>query len=116
MTPVRSFFLKVPYLKKCGFNTQQQPTLLSFQQKMPYPSRKPEPYVQAICKQCSNPLEFLPAVGTKNAKVEVQCWSCQTVATFEIDATGTKIKTTRSASKWSRKKGTGKNHKPNSLH
>lgn len=76
-----------------------------------YPSRKPEPYIQAICKQCSSPLEFLPASGTKNEKVEVQCWSCQTVSNFEVDATGTKVKTTRSTSKWSRKKGSGKSKK-----
>ncbi|KAI7888937.1 X-domain of DnaJ-containing-domain-containing protein [Mucor mucedo] len=74
-----------------------------------YPSRKPEPYIQAICKQCSSPLEFLPAPGTKNEKVEVQCWSCQTVSNFEVDATGTKVKTTRSTSKWSRKKGSDEN-------
>lgn len=77
---------------------------------MAYPSRKPEPYIQAICKECSKPLEFLPNAGTKNTKVEVQCWSCHTISTFEVDGTGTKLKTasTRPTSKWSRKKGSGK--------
>ncbi|KAG2232877.1 DnaJ-domain-containing protein [Thamnidium elegans] len=73
---------------------------------MAYPSRKPEPYVQAICKECSNPIEFLPAPGVKNTKVEVQCWSCSAISTFEVDGTGTKIKTNNaSRSKWSRKRG-----------
>ncbi|CEP14266.1 hypothetical protein [Parasitella parasitica] len=60
---------------------------------MAYPSRKPEPYIQAVCKECSQPVEFLPASTVKNTKVEVQCWSCRAISTFEIDATGTKIKT-----------------------
>lgn len=77
---------------------------------MPYPSRKPEPYIQTTCKECSKPLEFLPATGVKNTKVEVTCWSCQANLSFEIDAAGTKIKPTRPTSKWSRKRGTGKVH------
>lgn len=77
---------------------------------MAYPSRKPEPYIQTVCKECSQPLEFLPAPGVKSTKVEVQCWSCRAVSSFEIDATGTKLKTnaSKAASKWSRKRGTGK--------
>lgn len=76
---------------------------------MAYPSRKPEPYIQAACKECSQPLEFLPAPGVKNTKVEVQCWSCRAVSSFEIDTTGTKLKTnaSKATSKWSRKRGTG---------
>lgn len=75
---------------------------------MAYPSRRPEPYIQAVCKECSQPVEFLPASGVKNTKVEVQCWSCRAISSFEIDATGTKIKTnTKTTSKWSRKRGTG---------
>jgi hypothetical protein len=74
---------------------------------MAYPSREPEPYIQTACKECSKPLEFLPAEGVKNTRVEVQCWSCQAISTFEIDVTGTKIKTNRPTSKWSRKRGTG---------
>ncbi|KAI7905675.1 X-domain of DnaJ-containing-domain-containing protein [Cokeromyces recurvatus] len=76
-----------------------------------YSSRKPEPYIKTICKECNNPLEFLPASGLKNENVEVQCWSCQAICTYEIDATGTKIKTNtaKSTSKWSRKRGTDEN-------
>ncbi|KAI8639250.1 X-domain of DnaJ-containing-domain-containing protein [Parasitella parasitica] len=75
------------------------------------PSRKPEPYVQAVCKECSQPVEFLPAPGVRNTKMEVQCWSCRAISSFEIDATGTKIKanTNRSSSKWSKKRGTDEN-------
>ncbi|CAO3613217.1 unnamed protein product [Mucor fragilis] len=78
---------------------------------MAYPSRKPEPYIQAACKECSQPLEFLPAPGVKNTKVEVQCWSCRAVSSFEIDTTGTKLKTnaSKATSKWSRKRGTDEN-------
>lgn len=78
---------------------------------MVYPSRKPEPYIQAICKECSTAIEFVLEPGVKNKKVEVQCWSCSAISTFEIDMTGTKIKTTTantSRSKWSRKRGSGK--------
>jgi hypothetical protein len=78
---------------------------------MVYPSRKPEPYLKATCKECATLLEFLPASGLKSAKVEVECWSCHNTLMFEIDATGTKVKspTSKATSKWSRKRGTG-NH------
>lgn len=81
---------------------------------MVYPSRKPEPYIKATCKQCTVQLEFLPESGVKNTKIEVECWSCHTTLTFEIDNTGTKIKspTSKTTSKWSRKRGTG-NYKLN---
>jgi hypothetical protein len=77
---------------------------------MVYPSRKPEPYLKATCKECTASLEFLPASGVKNIKVEVECWSCHAILTLEIDATGTKIKPpmSKATSKWSRKRGTGK--------
>ncbi|KAI9475834.1 MAG: X-domain of DnaJ-containing-domain-containing protein [Benjaminiella poitrasii] len=78
---------------------------------MAYPSRKPEPYIKTVCKECNKSIEFLPAFGTKNTNVQVQCWSCQAICTYEIDAAGTKIKsnTTKSTSKWSRKRGTDEN-------
>ncbi|KAI8084334.1 X-domain of DnaJ-containing-domain-containing protein [Gilbertella persicaria] len=75
---------------------------------MPYPSRKPEPYLQTTCKTCSQPLEFLPETGVKNTKVEVECWSCQAIVHVDIDATG-KVKQPKAASKWSRKRGTDEN-------
>lgn len=78
---------------------------------MAYTSRKPEPYIQANCKSCSTPIEFLPKAGVKNTKVEVQCWSCNGTSSYDIDATGTKVKqnANKPTSKWSRKKGTDEN-------
>jgi hypothetical protein len=81
---------------------------------MTYTSRKPEPYIKATCKECSTQLEFLPASGTKNAKVEVECWSCHKTCWYEVDASGTKVNNASKAntSRWStRKKGTGWNSK-----
>jgi RNase P subunit RPR2 len=85
---------------------------------MVYPSRKPEPYIQAICKECSNSLEFLPKLGIKNTKVEVECWSCNKISSFEIDASGTKIKASanRSTPKWSRKRGSGKGNEARNMY
>ncbi|KAG0753506.1 hypothetical protein G6F57_012300 [Rhizopus arrhizus] len=80
---------------------------------MTYTSRKPEPYIKATCKECSTQLEFLPASGTKNAKVEVECWSCHKTCWYEVDASGTKVNNASkpNTSRWStRKKGTGWNN------
>lgn len=84
---------------------------------MTYTSRKPEPYIQANCKSCSTPIEFLPKAGVKNTKVEVQCWSCNGTNSYDIDATGTKVKqnANKPTSKWSKKKGTGKGKKKESI-
>ncbi|KAI9258509.1 X-domain of DnaJ-containing-domain-containing protein [Sporodiniella umbellata] len=71
---------------------------------MTYTSRRPEPYIQSYCKECSQPLEFLPAVGIKNTQVDVTCWSCHKASKYEIDASG-KVKP-KQIHRWSSKKGT----------
>jgi hypothetical protein len=73
---------------------------------MVYTSREPKPYIKTSCKECKSPLEFLPEAGIKNTKVQVECWDCHKTCGYDIDASGTKIKTT-TASKWGRKRGTG---------
>ncbi|KAI8978146.1 DnaJ-domain-containing protein [Pilobolus umbonatus] len=72
---------------------------------MVYPSRKCEPYIKTTCKECSSKLEFLPEPGTKDTKVEVECWSCHRVGVYSVDGTGSKVRSAFN-SKWSRKKGT----------
>ncbi|KAI8886116.1 DnaJ-domain-containing protein [Backusella circina FSU 941] len=75
---------------------------------MVYKSRKPEPYLKTSCKECKESIEFLLETGVKNTKVQVECWHCQKTASYDIDASGTKVKTT-TASKWGRKRGTDEN-------
>ncbi|CAO3595096.1 unnamed protein product [Absidia cylindrospora] len=74
---------------------------------MVYESRKPEPYVKTTCKECLTPIEFLPSASHKNEKVEVKCWACDKVVTYEMNASGTALKgATTSKSKTTRKRGT----------
>ncbi|KAI8393575.1 DnaJ-domain-containing protein [Radiomyces spectabilis] len=72
---------------------------------MVYQSRKPEPYIKTTCKECITPLEFLPESGLKGQKVDVQCWACGKVVSYELDAAGTGIKGNSPKTK-SRRKGT----------
>ncbi|KAI8145009.1 DnaJ-domain-containing protein [Fennellomyces sp. T-0311] len=71
-----------------------------------YPSRKPEPYIKATCPECINALEFLPASGLANQKVQVKCWSCEKTVDFELDSSGTDLKSKVAKSRFSRKRGT----------
>lgn len=74
-----------------------------------YASRRPEPYIKATCTECRNALEFLPESGLKNQKVQVKCWSCDKICSYELDASGNDIKKNngKSASRSWQRKGTG---------
>ncbi|ORX62592.1 DnaJ-domain-containing protein [Hesseltinella vesiculosa] len=79
---------------------------------MVYSSRKPEPYIKTTCKDCLTPLEFLPDTTEKNDQVEVKCWACNKIVTFELDAARTGLKNTKSTkSKFTTKKR-GTDEKP----
>ncbi|SAM07082.1 hypothetical protein [Absidia glauca] len=78
---------------------------------MVYESRKPEPYIKTTCKDCLTPIEFLPTATHKNETVEVKCWACNKVVTYDMDNTGTALKNgkTNSKPRTTRKRGTDEN-------
>ncbi|CAO3628656.1 unnamed protein product [Cunninghamella blakesleeana] len=76
-------------------------------------SRKPEPYIKTTCKDCLTPIEFLSSTSHKNETVQVKCWACQKVISFELDNTGLALKNNTSSStskpRTTRKRGTDEN-------
>ncbi|KAG0177296.1 hypothetical protein DFQ28_006127 [Apophysomyces sp. BC1034] len=74
-----------------------------------YESRRPEPYIKTTCKECITPLEFLPKSGLKSQKVEVKCWLCTKIVSYELDSTGGNVKNNVAKPRTTRKKGTDQN-------
>ncbi|KAF7721441.1 hypothetical protein EC973_004686 [Apophysomyces ossiformis] len=74
-----------------------------------YESRRPEPYIKTSCKECITPIEFLPEAGSNGKSVQVKCWACSKIATYELDSAGTNIKNGTGKSRATRKKGTDQN-------